>query len=87
MSFYIFFALALGAISAVTDAPIAQPAVANVVRACVARREVRGVRAVVTPFRRPSARRITELFAFTSPHRSAVPLSGAITPRAPGRSC
>ena len=87
MSFYIFFALALGAISAVTDAPMVRPAVENVVRAYGERSETRAARGVVFAARRIRDRRATALFASALPRRCSWALSGASTPRAPGRTC
>lgn len=87
MSFYILFALALGAISAVTDAPMARPAVENVVRAYGERAESRAVRGVASAVRRARDRRANALFASALPRRGGSPLSGASTPRAPGPTC
>lgn len=86
MTFYILFALALGAISAVTEAPVARPAVANVERACGIRQERRGAGGSSRTVRRQGARRAIA-FSPSSRHRADAPLAGAATPRAPGRLC
>ncbi len=83
MTLYVLLAFALGALSAVTEAPVTRPAIANVVR-CASRAERRRGAAVVATTRR--AARVAR-FAVRSAIVAVLvpePMTGAACPRAPG---
>jgi hypothetical protein len=82
MNLYLLFAIALGAITGTTEAPVARPAFAAVVAKSGVRAERQAVRAVAAILRDTTSPR-----AAFAPRRAAArvdaPLTGAGTPRAP----
>jgi hypothetical protein len=87
MNLYLLLAIALGAISGTTEAPVARTRIANVAAECgVITRE----QAISSPrntlhharFESTTPRVIDE-----APARIEAPLAGAATPRAPATSC
>jgi len=82
MNLYLLIAFALGAITGISEVPVARPAFAAVVTKSSVRTERRASRATVAIVRRrsdaPLARTASRI-AF----RADAPLSGAASPRAP----
>jgi len=87
MNFYFLIAIALGAISGLTEPPATPRALAGVVNECgirSARRIVRATGAVLTHAR---IRVAAIPAAPVSASRVEAPLTGASTPRAPASRC
>ena len=88
MSLYLLLAIALGALTGVTEAPVARPAFAGVVARSSETRARRQTMRTSVPLSgrvrqaRPAQRRVTFLT-----RRSDAPLTGAASPRAPSPHC
>jgi hypothetical protein len=87
MNLYLLIAIALGAISGTTEAPVARPRLANVAAECgVVNREqaITSPRSTLHHARSEStAPRVID----GAPARFEAPLTGAATPRAPATNC
>jgi hypothetical protein len=87
MNLYLLFAIALGAISGTTEAPVARPRFANVAAECgvmTCEQSIASPRSTLHHARSEStAPRVVE----SAPARIDAPLSGAATPRAPATNC
>jgi hypothetical protein len=87
MNLYLLLAIALGAITGTTEAPVARPRLANVAAEC----------GVITSEQSTSSPRSSQHHARSestaprvideAPARIEAPLAGAATPRAPATSC
>ena len=87
MNLYLLFAIALGAITGTTEAPVARTRVANVAAECGA---ITSEQATASPRNsqhhartESTAPRVIE----NAPARIEAPLAGAATPRAPAPFC
>jgi hypothetical protein len=83
MNLYLLFAIALGAISGTSEAPVARPAFAAVVATSGVRAERQVVRAATASMLRSAAAPRAAFASWRVPARAEAPLAGAGTPRAP----
>ena len=83
MNLYLRFAIALGAISGTSEAPVARPAFAAVVTKSGVRAERQVVRAATASMLRSAAAPRPAFASWRMPACSDAPLTGAGTPRAP----
>jgi hypothetical protein len=87
MNLYLLLAIALGAISGTTEAPVARPRLASVAAECgIVNREqsITSPRSTLQHARSEStAPRVID----GAPARIEAPLTGAATPRAPATNC
>jgi hypothetical protein len=83
MNVYLLIAIALSAMSAVTEAPAARTSFAQVASECGIRADERAIRRATSTLRGTSNARVTKRFAIAAILRVVAPLAGAITPRAP----
>ena len=82
MSIYFLIAIALSAMSAVTEVRVARPSLAMVANEAV-RSERRAVRVV----RRRYAKRVGQAFLPDRPDKNVWPTLFNVSPRAPSRNC
>jgi hypothetical protein len=87
MNLYVLLAIALGAITGVTDSRVTRPSLAGVVDECGIRADVQvaDVSRGHVPHRHSES--LVRAFAPMSMRRVDVPMAGATTPRAPSDNC
>ncbi|HSY52524.1 MAG TPA: hypothetical protein VLC46_27230 [Thermoanaerobaculia bacterium] len=87
MNLYLLLAIALGAISGTTEAPVARPGLARVAAECgvmTSEQSIASPRSTLHHARSEStAPRVND----SAPARIEAPLAGAATPRAPATNC
>jgi hypothetical protein len=87
MNLYVLLAIALGAMTGVTDVRVARPSLARVVDECGIRADVQvtSVARDHVPHRHTES--LVRAFAPLSLRRVVVPMAGASSPRAPSVNC
>ena len=86
MNLYVVLAIALGAITGVSKAPLAQPQLAAVSASSEARGEQRAAETIVSAQPRAREPRLHQAAACRRA-LALVPLTGAAAPRAPAATC
>jgi len=87
MNLYLLIAIALGAISGTTEAPVARPGFATVITECGAIAGEQSVSARRGVLHHARSESTTPPVLAGAPARIEAPLAGAATPRAPAASC
>ena len=87
MNLYVLLAIALGAITGVTDTRVTRPSLARVVDECGVRADVQVVSVPRNPVPHRHTESVVRAFAPMSLRRVDVPMAGATTPRAPSANC
>lgn len=83
MNLYVLLAIALGALTGVTDSQVTRPSLARVVDECGIRADVQVASVVRDHVPHRHSESLVRAFAPMSLRRVDVPMAGATTPRAP----
>jgi len=87
MNLYLLFAIALGAITGTTEAPVARMRVANVAAECGAVSSEQAIASPRSSQHHARSETTTPRVIDEAPARIEAPLAGAATPRAPATDC
>jgi hypothetical protein len=87
MNLYLLIAIAIGAISGTTEAPVARTGFANVAAECGAMRSEQSISSPRSTLHHARSESTAPKVIDGAPARIEAPLAGAATPRAPATSC
>jgi hypothetical protein len=87
MNLYLLFAIALGAITGTTEAPVARPRLASVAAECGVMSSEQVVTSPRSALHHARSESTAPRVIDDAPARIEAPLAGAATPRAPATNC